>query len=262
MENVDKINEGSIQNIVFLNNSDSLEKLGQYKNLLFTKQGMYQVQENLFGRSFSKLNIPYKNLLLKDIDLGQEKLDVKIKKPKKEILQYIIDCFKFVQKKSKNELLINVYYNIKKDDFKVELPVNQIISGANDKYNYNEMEFDENYVRYLQIHSHHSMSPSPSSDDNNHEQNMLCFYGIIGNLNQGTDINNVSYTFRYWTGVPNHFVYVQKEDVFDFPKVKKNDLDSETLGKLNYIIKNSQKEKKKNNKTPICFEDWELEKLI
>lgn len=247
MDFLNSLNRKSLTSIIFLENKERvLEQISNKNNaLLIAGDGIYYVCNNQFALIATKVNIPYRNLILPKLE--GDIIKPKIRKPSLEWLQYIIDCFKYVSNKTKNELLINIYYNSKRDIFIHDIPENQTVSAASDKYEYNKFEYDDDYVRYLQIHSHNTMSPTPSSIDNRDDQSIICFQGIIGNIKESTDVFSVDSTFRYWTGLKDTFRFVSKEIVFDYPSIEKKFINRIDREKMDKILKNSQKNQSFNN---------------
>lgn len=247
--NLTKVNNGSPSDIVLYNSEKDLEKIKNSPiGVIVAGDGMFYFQNNNFATIFTKINVPYKNIKLKELNVAESFVIPKIEKPDLDYFQYIIDCFKYINNQTNYELLINLYYSLDEEQFIIDIPPNQVISGGSDEYNYeHDFESDPNFVRYLQIHSHHKMGPTPSSTDNKDDQSTSpCFQGIVGNLDANTDVYSVSCTFRYWSGLQGKFYYVNRTDVFDYPKVEKDNLDESTMHLLDEIIKESKKQNQKN----------------
>ena len=244
---LNKINSTSMSKIIFYDdsfrddydffNSQSLD----FFNIVICGNGIFQVMKTPLFITTAKIPVPYSNLKLKTLDDGS--LYQKVRRPNRKHFDKIIDIFKYVNNKSKNELLINLYYDKKKDNFIIDI-TKQKISGGSVEYIYSEKyENNDRYIRYLQIHSHHNMGASFSPTDNRDEQNKIpCYYGVIGNLNS----INFSYKFRIWNGI--EFINVDISDVFrgfeegplKITKIEKNFLDK--------IIEDSKKKEEKKEK--------------
>ena len=249
MTSLDKINETSLAKICFFNKSfDKFVKELDFYNIAFAANGVFVVLKNDFGVSIGKLkNIKYSNSGLKLLD---EALWHDMPKPKLDVFIKIIEIFKYVYDKIKSEICVNVYFNKQKETFHINIE-DQIVSGGRANYKYDEkFEMSSDYVRYLQIHSHHTMGAGFSSiDDRDEESTALCYYGVVGKLNENSSFYNVESKFRIWNGIK--FVDIKFVDVFDLGKstVKLEETD---LCRLNKIIENSKKE---NAKTLVPIED-------
>ena len=155
--------------------------------------------------------------------------------------------FKYVCNQTNWELCVNVYYDLKNKEFKLSLD-KQIISGAAADYKYSEeYEMSKNYVRYLQIHSHNTMTATFSSKDNNDENfTALCYYGVVGKLTSESKFFNVDMKFRVWNGI--RFIDADLDSVFEL-NLPSCTLSSEMKNKLDKIIKVSKKIAEKNFST-------------
>lgn len=238
MIDIDKINALTMTNIVFYDSEKVLKNL-KYINYIFAQDGMFILQKSNWGETLSKLNIPYSNAGLKKFGVDNY-FKCNIKPPSKNILEEILEIFKYVQKKSKEEIMVNLYWDKLDKKFILDIPNEQIISGTLVQYVYNkEYEMSERYIKYLQIHSHHSMPASFSGiDDKDENSKLLCFYGVIGNINENSTIHNMGNRFRIWSG--EKFLYIDIDDVFDIPKGKSLELPNETKLKLDLIVASSE----------------------
>jgi len=222
---------------------------------VFTKTGIYISLKNEFGVSFDLLeSVKYTNSNLDELSF-QSIVYTFIPKPDIGVFNEIIEMFKYIFDKSKWELCVSVYYDIKHKKFKLDIH-DQIVSEVIAKYNYNEnLEMSKNYIRYLQIHSHNSMVANFSEGDNKDENySALCYYGVIGKISQNTKFYNADMKFRIWSGI--RFIEVNLEDVFNIGPVTK-ELSKEQIGKLNMIIELSKK-KTTEKSLPVKLDDPEL----
>lgn len=233
------INENSLTGIHFYKHPiGEFVKSLDFQNIAIAGDGIFLTLKTNFGYTFTKIkNINYKNNILDKLNY-----DVLITsnypKPNLSIYNEILEMFKYVSNKTKNELMINLYYHIKNKKFIIEL-ADQTVSSTSVKYNYSEKyEMSKDYIRYLQIHSHNTMSANFSGvDDKDEKYTSLCFYGVIGKINSQSKFYNVDQKFRIWTG--ESFTSLCLEDVFDL-KIKQNKLTDRQIDKLDNILKNSE----------------------
>ena len=252
MLDLEKINSGSISEVQFLTDESvykNITKSNTIYTYLFAKDGLYLVQNSELMITHKRIDaIKYKNLFLKEFpEPNVEGVKNKVSRAPKKYLEQIIEAFKYVQKKTKEEFFILLYWNKEERDFEMVVPKDQIISSSKAGYDYPEEEFDDNYVRYLEIHSHHSMAPKFSGaggDDRDESNKLSSFYGVIGNLDANTTINNVSASFRIWNGYT--FTYLSKEDVFNIPRPKQKELPDWMVEGIDEIIEKSKQNKSKN----------------
>ena len=246
IEKLELINDFSMYKIIFYFKEMSLDELINQLdpfNIVVCGNGLFQSIRNDLLVSFDSLPLNYNNTELNEIDSNIIQL---LRKPEEKYLNKILDMFRFVNNKTKNELMTNLYYDKKHDEFIIDL-CKQIINSGSIEYEYNKKyENNSRYIRYLQIHSHHSMSAHFSSTDNNDEKNKIpCYFGVIGRLKE----NSKSYdsSFRIWTG--HNFITLDISDIFDM-EVDKIDLSKNEKEMLNEIIESSEKE---TNKTTTDF---------
>lgn len=255
MTDLKRINEGSISEVQFLTEDSVYNKICKGNSIftyLFTKSGLFLIQNSDLMITYKLIDpVKYSNVFLQEFpEPGVEGVKTKVPKAPKKYLEYIIEAFKYVQNKTREEFFILLYWNKSEREFEIVIPRRQILSGANAKYSYPDEEYDNNYVRYLEIHSHHSMPAKFSGgngDDYDESNKMSSFFGVIGNLNQNTTINDVSISLRVWNGYS--FTYVNKEDVFNIPKPKKKDLPNWIVDGIEEILEYSRQNKKKNYTT-------------
>jgi len=238
------INESSLAKICFFNKPfDSLLEDLDFYNIIFAGNGMFVALRNDFGVSIDEVkSVRYTNPILNAIDKTIVVYPF-IQRPNISLFVKIIEIFKYVYDKIKSEICVNVYYNKINRTFHLNIE-NQIVSGARASYNYDEaLEMSPDYVRYLQIHSHHTMSANFSGvDDKDENYTALCYYGVVGKLNENSSFYNVDSKFRIWNGMK--FLEISFGDVFDIgittPKLTEND-----VCRLNTIIEASDLERKK-----------------
>lgn len=245
---LEEVNEGSMTNVLF-NDKNLDPETFQFANLLLAGDGIFFVQKTGFGATYDKLNVAFKNSSLEKVgDIFA--LTTTLPKPSKEVLETILECFKYINGKTKEEVMVNLYWDTVDEKFIIDLNT-QIISKVLVDYKYSDKyEMNDRYVRYAQIHSHHSMAANFSGTDNNDEKFKIpCYFGVIGKLQLDSNIYTMDHTFRVWTGV--RFVEVGMEDVFDLP-IPSYELPKDLEKKLDKIIEMTKKSKsKKANYPPI-----------
>jgi len=254
-QQLQKINEYSLAKIIFYKDQTDLENLDFY-NIVFAANGIFIVLKNDFGMSFDKIeNVKYVNSQLSSVPENQ--IISFIPKPPLQLFVKILEMFKFMNNKIKSELCVNVYYNKKKNDFHLDIS-DQFVNGSTADYTYTEKyEMSKDYTRYLQIHSHNSMSANFSSKDNNDENfTSLCYYGVVGKISKNSHFYDIESKFRIWTGI--RFTEVNFGDIFDLG-VKQVEMEDNIIRKLNSIIefsKNKEKEKSITNLLPTKTHDF------
>lgn len=264
-----KINESSLAKICFFNKPfNRLVKDLDFYNIIFAGNGMFIALKNDFGVSIDEVkSVKYANPLLNNIDKTIAVYPF-ITKPHISLFVKIIEIFKYVYDKIKSEICVNVYYHKKNNTFHLNIE-DQIVTGTRASYDYNEnYEMNSDYIRYLQIHSHHTMGANFSGvDDKDENYTALCYYGVVGKLNENSSFYNVDSKFRIWNGIK--FLEISFGDVFDLGIVTPKLLETD-LSRLNTIIAKSKLEEKKKlkenaNKALIPFprfDDHYLENLL
>ena len=220
MIDMNEINGLSMTNVLF-NTTDInniVSKL-EFLNLVFSREGAFIAIKTKFGYVFDKTTLPYKNKGLNPLfedDATIYYFESFIPKPDITVLEEILDCFKYVCTKTKEELLIIIYFDTKTEKFITEIVRTQIVSGGSVEYSYNKKyEMTDRYIKYLEIHSHHSMMASFSGTDNKDESHRtLYFCGVLGKINAvDTNIFNMDHKFRIWTGL--RFIEIPLYEVFE-----------------------------------------------
>ena len=234
-----KTNDTSLAKICFYNKpfDDLLHDLDFY-NIIFAGDGLYIGSKNDFAASIDKIeSIKYTNSGLNNFD-NASGIYPFIPKPTISVFVKIIEMFKYVYTKMKAEVCVNVYYDKKSRKFIISIE-EQLVNGTNADYDYTEkFEMSKNYIRYLQIHSHHTMGAGFSpKDDNDEKLTALCYYGVVGKLNSDSSFYNVDTKFRIWNGI--RFADISLSDVFDIG-VSKFELTTIDFNKLDSIIEKSQ----------------------
>ena len=213
--NINKVNDRSITKIIFDDKGVKLSDL-DYLNYVFTKNGLYMVQKNDFAVTYDKMNFNYKNLALANYEFGHA-WKILLPRAPKEILQEILECFKYVVGKTKDELMSVIYYDKWDKEFILDIIKIQVVSGALAKYAYTkkyEMDPDDRYVKFCEIHSHNTMGANFSGTDNNDEkQRILCGCGVLGKIDHKSNIYSVDQSFRIWGGT--RFFELKAYDLFD-----------------------------------------------
>jgi len=210
--NLTHVNDGSLTNIHFYDDNLNFADDLQFKNIIFAGNGVYNVLKNDFCIVYDKLDIEYNNTNLNHID-GNIIFKLNLPKPSIKYFIQIVEMFKYIYGEIKSELTVNLYYNKSSRKFQIEI-MDQKVSPGESTYNYGPLEMNSNYVRYLQIHSHHSMAANFSGTDKKDEENsIMSYFGVIGKLNQNSDVFDVDKKFRIWTGL--RFIEVGFMEVFD-----------------------------------------------
>jgi hypothetical protein len=239
MNEIDKINNNGSHKIIFYTDKFNHDMKGIH--YLYSKKCIH-LYSNLNGfELFSKIpNLSYFNpdlLELKEKDIIVSKID----KPDYSIYEKIINIFKYVcNEKTKLEFLCYLYYDTETNKFILDI-CDQIIEKASVKFT-TTGKYDNNnrYIKYLQVHSHNTMTSSFSIiDDKDDKEKIPCFSGVVGSINDYTNINNVSDNWRIWTGLK--FISVNSHDIFNYPKDNIKLLDKNTIKIIDNIIENSKK---------------------
>ena len=243
MEILKDINNNSLTKIIFYFNGMNQEELVEemsYFNIIYTKDGIFHATKNELYIHFNKLNdITYSNSILNEIEDGL--LIQLIPKPKDNILNQIIDIFLYVKNKTKYELAINLYYDLKNKKFIIDI-IDQIISSTLIEYKYNDKyENNSQFIRYLQIHSHHTMKAFFSPIDDDDEQNKCnSYFGVIGELKNKSQF---SQKYRIYN---NEFISVDQNHVFDI-KTNNIKLNKNIIVQLDKIINHSVEHNNKDD---------------
>ena len=214
MTELNEINENAIINVLFDSKETPLDINNlDYLNLVFTRDGIFLVQKNRFGISFERIQQPYKNRILRRYKFNWA-CESFLQKPDKVIFEEILECFKYILDKTSDELLIIIYWDTIEKKHIMDIVKVQLITGGSVRYAYNKAyEMEDRYIKYLEIHSHNTMGANFSGTDNGDEKKMLCFYGVIGKINQHSNIYSVDQKFRIWSG--KEFREVKPWEVFD-----------------------------------------------
>lgn len=233
---MNKINSGSITKIIYYSEEKSFDGLINeldYFNIIFTKNGVFNCIKNKLFIVFKKINnLKYKNIELNSIDdLSIIQL---IRKPEKEILDTIIEIFSYVNGKVGYEFIINLYYDVNNNNFVLDYK-NQKISQTSVNYEYNaKYENSDEYIRYLQVHSHQNMKAYFSSiDDSDEEYSCASYFGVIGNIGSKY---NIQQKYRIFV---NEFIDISPDFIFNGLD-KKNILLPSVKNSLNSIIEGSE----------------------
>lgn len=212
---LDDINGRSLMNVFFDTKEEPLtyDDL-DYMNLVFSGNGVFLVLKSRFGITYERTSQVYKNLSLREYEFDWA-FNPQLPKAPKELFVDILECFKYIVGKTKDELFIILYYDTKEEKYLMDIVKLQIISGGAVKYAYNKKyEMEDRYIKYLEIHSHNTMGASFSGTDNNDESGRTMYFcGVIGKIDQHSNIYNVDQKFRIWTG--QKFRDIKPWEVFD-----------------------------------------------
>lgn len=213
--NLEDINSRSLMN-VFFDVEDNPLKIDSldYLNLVFTGDGVFLVLKSRFGITYERTIQPYKNPLLRKYEFHWAFKSF-IPKAPKEMFTDILECFKYVVDKTKDELFIIIYWDTQDKKFIMDIVKLQVVTQGSVKYAYNKtFEMEDRYIKYLEIHSHNTMGASFSGTDNNDESGRTMYYcGVLGKINPHSNIYSVDQKFRIWTG--EKFREVDPWEVFD-----------------------------------------------
>jgi hypothetical protein len=249
------INNTSLAKIHFFNSSfEKLMEELEFYNIIFAGNGVFIVLKTAFGLSTSKIDsIKYTNTALTKLDTNVSFYSF-IPKPDIRIFERIIEIFKYVYDKIKSEIGVNVYYNKRNGTFHININ-QQLVTEVKIEYEYNKkFEMSNDYVRYLQIHSHNSMPANFSGVDNQDETcKTPCYYGVVGKLNSKSSIYTIESSFRIWDGIKFHKISL--DDIFNIQPPSQK-LSNVELNNLNKIIENSTKVSSSNS-----FEDKILKEI-
>lgn len=245
MNQLQQINNSSLAKVIFYKCKlqELIDELDFY-NIIFAGNGVFIALKNEFGVSIGQVsNIKYSNNQLFKLD--SPVIYPFIPKPPVSLFVNILEMFKYINNKSKCELCVNVYYHKTNKTFHTNI-INQIIGSTTIKYQYNEsFEMSDNYIRYLQIHSHNSMAANFSRIDNKDENyTTLCYYGVVGKITNNSKFYNVDMCYRIWNGI--EFITLEFDDIFD-TGVNKIPLENNIKTKLDNIIEISKIKEKENS---------------
>jgi hypothetical protein len=248
-----QINESSMAKICFYNQQfEDLIKSLDFYNIIFAGDGMFIGTKSDFGISIDKIDsIKYTNTSLNSFK-SSAAIYPFVPKPNLEVFVKIIEIFKYVYDRIKSEICVNVYYDKKTKQFITNIE-QQLVTSVHVGYDYEEkFEMSKDYIRYLQIHSHHKMGANFSSvDDKDERLTSLCYYGVVGKLDEDSSFYNVDSKFRIWNGL--RFVEISFDDVFNIG-VSQPELNQTDLSRLDKIIRKSEdEEKKKTNLYPVTI---------
>lgn len=248
MIDLEEINGRSLMTVQFdrIDEPLNFDKL-PFFNIIFAGDGQYFAINSPFGTVIQKFPaVKYRNLLLQKYEFDWA-FRPKIKKAPRQIFEQILECFKYVNGKINNELLVIIYYDTIKKEHVMDIVQMQIVSGGSVDYAYNKKyEMDSRYIKYLEIHSHNSMGANFSGTDNNDESNRTMYFcGVLGKIANESNVYNVDQRFRIWTGLA--FQYVEASEVFDGLEIKLPKILSKNKNVLDKILKISEIIKEKRN---------------
>jgi hypothetical protein len=253
--NLDQINKLSSVSIYFFTKQFNFTMITDMFNLLFAKNGVYIIYKNNFATLIDRFDgISYANSELLEIT-NSSIMQLNCPKPPITIFNKILEMFKYVGKKSGYELVVNVYFDQETEKFEIDI-MKQKVSSALADGKYSSYEMDSRYIRYLQIHSHHSMEAKFSATDNEDEKNKInCFYGVVGSIkSQNDNYATVGKSFRIWNGF-NRFIEYQLQDIFDIV-IEIPEIEISIYKELDKIISTSIKENKQQNLKYQNYAPW------
>lgn len=240
-----KLNAHSTTSIHFYNSKFSFEQITDMFNLLFAKNGIFYIYKTTFATIISPFigQIPWANSSLLNFP-SPYMIYPHCPKPSITAAAEMLEQFKEIALLCKYELVLNLYYDTIDQKYIIDTP-NQIVSPVLAEGEYSEYEYDTRYIRYSQVHSHHSMSADFSKIDDEDEKNSIsCFFGVMGKI-PGSTIMTCDKKFRVWNGF-DRFMPVLIDNIFDclytIPK-----LSDEKLEQLRDIADLSLLEESKKN---------------
>ena len=241
-EYLKKINAMSNMNIIFLEKGKDLLKDYNldFFNLIFTKNGVYKYLKNEFITLMTKIDeIKYTNIRLKEIEERGTVFDFNLKRIPEEVLVEILDIFKYVVDKTEDEFMCVVYYDKRNDKYIIDM-LEQEVSSASVNFTYSDYEKDNNYFKVLEIHSHNTMSAFFSGvDDRDEKGKPLVFFGVIGKINNKTNIYNMDYSFRISDG--EKFYKVNISDIFDINIKERVEIKPEYKKRIDKMLRKSKR---------------------
>lgn len=252
MIDLENINGRSLMCVHFdqIDNPLDFEKLS-FLNLIFAGDGQFIAVSSKFGIVMEKIpTIKYKNLALRKYEFDWS-FQLFIPKAPKKMFEDILECFKYVNGKINNELLIIIYYDTIDNKHIMDIVKTQIVSGGSVDYVYNKKyEMKDRYIKYLEIHSHNSMTASFSGTDNNDESNRTMYFcGVLGRIDGNSNIYNVDQKFRVWSGLS--FKYVDPWEVFEGIEISTPKVSSTNKKVLDQILTVSELAKKNKTQTTL-----------
>lgn len=244
---LEEINNASLVKIIFYTGQLQIPNLDFY-NIIFAANGVFVSLKSDFGVTIGKLNaVKYSNPQLKELD--DSLIYSFVPKPPLSLFTEILEMFKYVNQKMDAELCVNVYYHKENKTFHLNI-VEQVVSMASADYKYDEkFEMSNEYIRYLQIHSHNTMGASFSpKDDRDENFTAPCYFGVVGKISNTSQFYSVESKFRIWDGTK--FVEIDFGDIFNigFNRIK---LQEETLERLDVVIEASKKAAKEKYRYPF-----------
>lgn len=249
MNYLNDINIGSITSF-FVFDGFPIQNNDMYSYII-AGDGIYFRLKNDFGECLTKIKeMPYKNINIQNIK-SNIIFDPSYMAPL-SLLSEIIDIFKYVNDKIKWEIMVGLFYDKIKKKMILNIPKQKISSGLIE-YEYDDKYLTDRYVKYLEVHSHHSMAPNFSSIDDQDEKNKdFCFYMVIGKLCDNTNIYNVQSNIRIWTGLK--FLNMNIHDVFEYPE-DEHKLSKTNSIQLDNIIEYSKEQHALKNQQDISFSE-------
>jgi len=243
---LEEINNAGLVKILFFTGQLSIPNLDFY-NIIFAASGVFVVLKSDFGVTVGKLsNVKYTNSSLKELD---DAIYSFVAKPPISLFTEILEMFKYVNQKMDAELCVNVYYHKANKTFHLNI-VDQVVSMGSADYKYDEkFEMSNEYIRYLQIHSHNTMSATFSSkDDKDENYTAPCYFGVVGKLANDSQYYNIESKYRIWDGTK--FVTIDFGDIFDIG-ITKIKLQDNIISRLDAVIEFSKEQAKKRYSYPF-----------
>ncbi|MGP4074211.1 Mov34/MPN/PAD-1 family protein [Piscibacillus sp. B03] len=139
-----------------------------------------------------------------------------------------------VYKEKGTECHADIYYDYDEQDYFLDIP-QQIASVVNVEVSEDAVSMavrlsERRHRKIMEIHSHHNMSPTPSSTDNQSETGSF-LYAIVGNINDYfPDI-----TLRYYDRDNHRHVGVDLHQVFENPFKQSSTFDTSLVEEVDVV---------------------------
>lgn len=211
------INELASTNIHIYDGDFDFIKENNMFNIIISKNGIYTMYKSeAYSIILLHKNIPYYNPKLKAINFDILFIN-NLTRPKIDLFEKILEIFKYMlTKKLDLEMYVNVYFDTIDKIYIIDIPIQKVSSILIDGDDTSKYEMDNRFIKYLQIHSHHSMSAEFSDiDDLDEKSKVPCIYGVVGDITSQSDTYlDVNVKFRIWNGFDG-FVNLKWNDVFN-----------------------------------------------
>jgi proteasome lid subunit RPN8/RPN11 len=167
-----------------------------------------------------------KNLVLavskakkKGCGCSKEQFQPRKKKIPFHILRHFVAFSRQVYISAGTECHADVYYDYDTDDFFIDVPQQQAspvnVEVVESGLSIAERLSEHRYRKIMEVHSHHTMKPYPSSTDDENERGQF-LYAIVGDLHHFLP----AITVRYFDSEKNKHIPLNAETIFESPFVE------------------------------------------